>query len=394
MHVRPTHRNDRPRRAAWAAVVIIVLVALLASGGLRAAAAWQETTPEAEAPAASEAPPIDVDAPHAQVIAHGLVIMPNDERVWRVREVALPAADDARSEEGGFSFTLQRAGAAVVRNDVTEKRARLEPGEAFFASADDPYTRHAESADSIAWIVELVAPGTATDEDEGEVVFTSETMAVLPQGVHDVEMVRDVLLPGEEAVLGGHVGPGLVLATDGDLEVVSGDATDTLSGVDGLVTGDTPTLRNTSGDPVVYVAFLIGEPVRSSAPPARDTAPRDADQNQNRDANDEPSAARPTEEPDAPPAEEPSDEPSDPPADEPTADGADADGDGLTDAEEAELTTERTNPDTDGDGLEDGREVKEFGTDPFYADTDGDGTSDGDEVNEFGTDPNDPTSVP
>lgn len=45
--------------------------------------------------------------------------------------------------------------------------------------------------------------------------------------------------------------------------------------------------------------------------------------------------------------------------------------------------------DTDGDGLTDAREA-ELGTDPTLADTDGDGETDGDEVNFFGTDPLNP----
>ena len=49
--------------------------------------------------------------------------------------------------------------------------------------------------------------------------------------------------------------------------------------------------------------------------------------------------------------------------------------------------------DTDGDGLSDALEA-ELGTDPLNADTDGDGWSDGDEVRVFGTDPLDDLSNP
>lgn len=58
----------------------------------------------------------------------------------------------------------------------------------------------------------------------------------------------------------------------------------------------------------------------------------------------------------------------------------DADGDGLTDAEEAVLGTDPHNPDTDGDGLLDGEEVDDAATDPLQADTDGDFIDDGAEV--------------
>ncbi len=68
----------------------------------------------------------------------------------------------------------------------------------------------------------------------------------------------------------------------------------------------------------------------------------------------------------------------------------DTDGDGLTDAQEADLGTDPNNPDTDGDGLTDGDEVNVYGTDPLNPDTDGDGLTDGDEVNVHGTDPLNP----
>ncbi|OQX16250.1 MAG: hypothetical protein BWK73_04325 [Thiothrix lacustris] len=65
----------------------------------------------------------------------------------------------------------------------------------------------------------------------------------------------------------------------------------------------------------------------------------------------------------------------------------DNDNDGLMDSKEAELGTDRWNPDTDGDGLNDGEEVNTLKTDPLKPDTDGDGLSDSDEVLKSKTDP-------
>jgi hypothetical protein len=78
------------------------------------------------------------------------------------------------------------------------------------------------------------------------------------------------------------------------------------------------------------------------------------------------------------------------PAEQP--EDADSDGDGLIDAQEAELGTDPANPDSDEDGLFDGAEVT-GGTDPLLNDTDGDGFGDNAEVT-AGSDPNDPASVP
>lgn len=68
----------------------------------------------------------------------------------------------------------------------------------------------------------------------------------------------------------------------------------------------------------------------------------------------------------------------------------DTDGDGLTDAEEADNLTDPYVSDSDGDGLDDYLEVQVVGTDPGQADTDGDGHGDAYEVEnreEQGLDP-------
>ncbi len=58
----------------------------------------------------------------------------------------------------------------------------------------------------------------------------------------------------------------------------------------------------------------------------------------------------------------------------------DEDGDGLSDAEEAEYGTDPRSIDTDRDGLFDREEIKVYQTDPLNPDTDGDGNMDGTEV--------------
>jgi hypothetical protein len=67
---------------------------------------------------------------------------------------------------------------------------------------------------------------------------------------------------------------------------------------------------------------------------------------------------------------------------------ADADGDGLTNQEEADLGTDPQDADSDDDGLDDGEEVA-LGTDPLLADSDDDGLDDATEV-DVGSDPLDP----
>ncbi|MDA2922930.1 thrombospondin type 3 repeat-containing protein [Patescibacteria group bacterium AH-259-L07] len=74
---------------------------------------------------------------------------------------------------------------------------------------------------------------------------------------------------------------------------------------------------------------------------------------------------------------------------EPSPETIDSDADGLSDAKERELGTNRNSPDSDNDGLFDKEEVDVYLTDPLESDTDTDGILDGEEVKQ-GTDPNDP----
>ena len=60
--------------------------------------------------------------------------------------------------------------------------------------------------------------------------------------------------------------------------------------------------------------------------------------------------------------------------------GEDPDGDGLDNAEEVALGTRFDTSDTDGDGLDDFAEVRTTGTDPKRRDSDGDGTPDGEDL--------------
>ncbi|PIN78248.1 hypothetical protein COV16_06120, partial [Candidatus Woesearchaeota archaeon CG10_big_fil_rev_8_21_14_0_10_34_8] len=71
----------------------------------------------------------------------------------------------------------------------------------------------------------------------------------------------------------------------------------------------------------------------------------------------------------------------------------DTDGDGLTDAVEADYGTDSTLTDTDADGLSDYDETETYITDPLLEDTDGDGFSDYEEIS-IETDALDPDDFP
>jgi len=341
----------------------------------------EPTTPPAEPAAVSTE--FTAGAPHVQTVAQGLTSI-DGPVVWRVREVGLSAT--GAPETAATSFTLQRGGASVIRNELTSRRSRLEPGEGFFMPSGDPFLRYAIGSDpSIVWVVEMVPPDAAATAGAGTVLFTSDAINDYPNGTFDVELQRAVLLPGEVSEIPPHTGPALMMVTSGRLQASAdgGQPADVGAGSGRLVTGAL-TLRNGDTQPASFVVAALGEPVDGAEQPAavaqavtptpvpgqpvptvllppvdQQTAPTPV-----------PAVVEPTPVPAAPAPSE-----------------GDTDGDGLSDAEEAAYGSDPLNRDYDGDGLADGEEVYVYGTDPVNNDTDGDSLVDGEEIYQYGTNP-------
>jgi hypothetical protein len=381
---------------------------ILLPGGERAAA--QDLPTQPASPSAVEPTPAAqvaagpaefvVGAPHVHTVAQGLIGV-DGPLVWRVREVGLSAT--GAPETGASSFTLQRTGAAIVRNELTSRRVRLEAGEAQFMPAGDPYLRYAVGSDpSIIWVIELVPPETAAPGAPvtGTVLFTSDAINDYPRGTFDVELQRGILLPGEVSELPPHTGPALMMVTSGRVQATAdgGQPAPVNAGSGRLVTGAL-TLRNGDTQPAAFVVAALGEPVDGAEQPASAQAvptpapgqpvptpapgqpvptvllpPVDA----------APTVAAPAVEPTPAPA--PILEPTPAPA-VPVSESGDIDGDGLSDIDEAAYGSDPLNRDYDADGLVDGEEVYIHGADPLNNDSDGDGLLDGEEVYQFGTTP-------
>src|SRR5215208_1478383 len=377
-----------------------------------------EPTPAAQAAAAPAE--FTAGAPHVDTIAQGLIGV-EGPLVWRVREVGLSAT--GAPESASTSFTLERTGAAIIRNELTSRRTRLEAGEAYFMPSGDPFLRYAVGSDpSIIWVIELLppeaaAPGAATT---GTVLFTSDAITDYPRGTFDVELQRGILLPGEVSELLPHTGPALMMVTSGRLQATAdgGQPAPISAGSGRLVTGAL-TLRNGDTQPAGFVVAALGEPVDGAEQPAAAQSvptpvpgqpvptvllpPVDA----------APTAVAPTSAPEQ--VVEPTPIPTTAPVVSSESGAIDADGrgdldeaaygsdplnrdfdaDGLLDGEEVYVYgTDPLNNDSDGDGLLDGEEVYQYGTSPVAWDTDGDGFSDADELFVYGTNPLDPASGP
>src|SRR5215210_7843187 len=342
--------------------------------------------PTAAAQVAAAPAEFTAGSPHVHTVAQGLIGVEGPQ-VWRVREVGLSAT--GAPESGSTSFTLQRTGAAIVRNELTSRRTRLEAGEAYFMPSGDPFLRYAVGSDpSIIWAIELLPPEAAAPgaPTTGTVLFTSDAINDYPRGTFDVELQRGILLPGEVSELPPHTGPALMMVTSGRLQATTdgGQPSPISAGSGHLVTGAL-TLRNGDTQPAAFVVAALGEPVDGAEQPAAAQAAQTPVPGQPvptvllPPVDAAPTAVAPTP---MPVLVEPTPVPT---TTAPVPESGDIDGDGLSDVDEAAYGSDPLNRDFDADGLLDGEEVYIYGTDPLNNDSDGDGLLDGEEVNQFGT---------
>ena len=207
------------------------------------------------------------------VIAQGLAFLTGDRVVWQVREVQPDDAGSATAETSNAAIVYQVDGTTIIRNDVTGKRAQLEPGEAFFKSGGDAYTTVAGSDESTIWIFEVVGD-TEVAEDA---FYESPLIEDYDESVLDLEMIRYVLEPGQSADLPDHSGPALVMSTQGDIDVESGGLGLLATG-DGQLVTEPGVVSNNSDETVVYVVVAFGSEVAddSVGEPAAPTPEADA----------------------------------------------------------------------------------------------------------------------
>ncbi len=323
---------------------------------------------DAAEPAGSE---ISVDEPTAAIIAHGLAYWPGGEAVWRVREITVEP-DFASQPAPFFGFIVQREGAAIIRNDLTNKRARLDAGKGYYVSADDPYTLQAVGdADSVAWLIELTEPGAPIEDGWGGDVAYETDPVDFDEATFDAELSRNVLLGNDSGQIFAGNGPTLLLGSTGQLTADPGDGTTLdLGPAEGITVLSDATVENTGADPVAYLTAALREEIVAPVAPTPDAAGT-------------PTAAGTPAAGDGAVAGQGIPDVAD-------DDGTDTDGDGLTDAQEAVVGTDPGVIDTDADGIDDFTELNDFGTDPTVADTDGDGLLDGDEAYIYSTDPLNP----
>lgn len=296
---------------------------------------------------------------NASVIAQGVAEIEDVDTRWRVSA--------ARAEAGAApvliahpAFVLAGTAPLIVTDVDSSIRQRIAPGEAAFLSPGQSVQLETFGPPEQFIFMEL----SPADAEVSMGILGGESEPFVPEpGVRDIDLVRNVGDEGDESTLNAGAGPTLVYIPAGQITVTSEDDSSVTLFAGQAQAFAGPLSINADTDGSIYVAAYIGAVVTfdelgtPAATPIASPAP----------AQERPSTPRAGVVIGSTP--------------EAAADGeGDADEDGLTNAQEAELGTDPNLPDTDDDGIPDGEEVNTYGTDPLDLDSDGDQLYDGGEL--------------
>jgi hypothetical protein len=217
--------------------------------------------------AVAQVPPLEPDDPspatrHAQVIAHGVALLPGDGMAWRLTVDRAVPPTRAVAEERPAGFILADKGVVELVDQEGRRLARIAPGEAVWvepgvARAVVGIERRAPDYYDIALV-------PATDLAEGAPSLIGGAPFVAPSGdAFDLDLIRDVLNRAEESVVSTGPSPALLLITSGTVFVESSSGlVEMTSGEAAQVAGDV-VISGASRAPAAFVVARIGPAVPS-----------------------------------------------------------------------------------------------------------------------------------
>jgi hypothetical protein len=192
---------------------------------------------------------------HAQVIAQGVAALPG-ETAWRAVFHSLDPGSASEIAPGEAGFLLVDTGGVLV--DHEDRSAVLAPAEAVFR--DERASRLVPVGERPAGVftIDLVSPDAAEEANGGIPVFASAPF-VAPDGARDIDLVRDLLEPGESTTVIGNESPVLVLVTLGTIraEATDGSSASLRVGEAATFSGDI-VLTAEGQAPSTFVAAVIG----------------------------------------------------------------------------------------------------------------------------------------
>jgi hypothetical protein len=195
----------------------------------------------------------------AQVIAQGVVALPEGDAVWRtVRTRALLPAE-APFEERPLGFVLASSGPLLLVDQASGEQVRLGSGEAAIVPAGAVQQRSSLGAQPVSYLsIELVGVDAPPPPADATVLQPGQPFPS-PAGLHDLDLLSAELVAGEAFTIPDSGAKNVVLITDGAASVgrPGGDAVVLLAGEAASFSGELEVSAAADGGEAQDVSFVV-----------------------------------------------------------------------------------------------------------------------------------------
>ena len=207
----------------------------------------------------------------AQVIAQGVVALPEGDAVWRTVRTRALLPDDAPFKERPLGFVLASSGPLLLVDQESGEQIRLGSGEAAIVPAGAIQQRSSLGAQPVSYLsIELVGVDAPPPPADATVLQPGQPFPS-PAGLHDLDLLSAALVAGEAFTIPDSGAKNVVLITDGAANVgrPGGDAVVLLAGEAASFSGELEVSDAADGggeaQGVSFVVAMIGPEV---PPPA------------------------------------------------------------------------------------------------------------------------------
>jgi hypothetical protein len=215
----------------------------------------------------------------AQVIAQGVVALPEGDAVWRTVRTRAPLLQDATFEERPLGFVLASSGPLLLVDRQSGEQVRLGAGEAALVPAGTIQQRSSLGAQPVSYLsIELVGVDAPPPPADATVLQPGQPFPS-PAGLHDLDLLSAALVAGESFTIPDSGAKNVVLITDGAANVgrPGGDAVVLLAGEAASFSGELQLSGAAGGggeaQDVSFVVGMIGPEVPPPAGLAETPAP-------------------------------------------------------------------------------------------------------------------------
>src|ERR671917_1516426 len=207
----------------------------------------------------------------AQVIAQGVVALPEGDAVWRTVRTRALLPGDAPFEERPLGFVLASSGPLLLVDQESGMQVRLGTGEAAIVPAGAVQQRSSLGAQPVSYLsIELVGVDAAPPPADATVLQPGQPFPA-PAGLHDLDLLSASLVADEAFVIPDSGAKNVVLVTDGAANVgrPGGEAVVLLAGEAASFSGELQVSGAADeGGEAQDVSFVVGMIGPELPPPA------------------------------------------------------------------------------------------------------------------------------